>query len=136
MLRRKTSCEPYQHNTWDGCFIREFRTVRNLPQDVKISVRLAPHLACELRKASQSRIERVGMCSKSRFSEEKVMKSLTQSVRRFAKGEEGATLVEYGLLVGLLSIVAIASIVLVGKFVNGAFDQVQTEMSDSGIPSK
>ena len=64
------------------------------------------------------------------------MKSLTQSVRRFAKGEEGATLVEYGLLVGLLSIVAIASIVLVGRFVNGAFDQVQSEMSDSGIPSK
>ncbi len=64
------------------------------------------------------------------------MKSLTASVRRFAKGEEGATLVEYGLLVGLLSIVAIASIVLVGKFVNGAFDQVQSEMSDSGIPSK
>lgn len=64
------------------------------------------------------------------------MKNLSQSVRRFVKGEEGATLVEYGLLVGLLSIVAIASIVLVGRFVNGAFDQVQSEMSDSGIPSR
>jgi pilus assembly protein Flp/PilA len=64
------------------------------------------------------------------------MTKFSASVRRFWRGEEGATLVEYGLLVGLLSIVAIASIVLVGKFVNGAFDQVQTEMSASGINSK
>ena len=64
------------------------------------------------------------------------MNKLSTCVRRFWDGEEGATLVEYGLLVGLLSIVAIASIVLVGKFVNGAFDQVQTEMAGSGIPQK
>lgn len=64
------------------------------------------------------------------------MNKLSTSVRRFWDGEEGATLVEYGLLVGLLSIVAIASIVLVGKFVNGAFNQVQTEMAGAGIPSE
>lgn len=64
------------------------------------------------------------------------MKKLPQCVRNFIKQEEGATLVEYGLLVGLLSIVAVASIVLVGKFVNGAFNKVQTEMSDAGIPQQ
>ena len=64
------------------------------------------------------------------------MTKFSASVRRFWDGEEGATLVEYGLLVGLLSIVAIASILLVGKFVNGAFDKVQTEMAGSGIPQK
>ena len=64
------------------------------------------------------------------------MNKLPTSVRRFWKGEEGATLVEYGLLVGLLSIVAIASIVLVGQYVNGAFDKVQSEMASSGIPQK
>lgn len=64
------------------------------------------------------------------------MSKFSGSVRRFWRGEEGATLVEYGLLVGLLSIVAIASIVLVGKFVNGAFDKVQTEMAGSGITQK
>ena len=64
------------------------------------------------------------------------MSKFSKSVRQFWDGEEGATLVEYGLLVGLLSIVAIASIVLVGKFVNGAFDKVQTEMAGSGIPQK
>lgn len=64
------------------------------------------------------------------------MARIADSVRRFWKGEEGATLVEYGLLVGLLSIVAVASIVLVGKYVNGAFDQVQTQMQANGIPQK
>ncbi len=64
------------------------------------------------------------------------MSQLTASVRRFWRDEEGATLVEYGLLVGLLSIVAIASIVLVGKYVNGAFDSVQNQMAGSGIPQK
>lgn len=64
------------------------------------------------------------------------MSKLTTSVKRFLRDEEGATLVEYGLLVGLLSIVAVGSIVLVGKFVNGAFDKVQTEMAGNGIPQK
>lgn len=58
------------------------------------------------------------------------------SVSRFWRGEEGATLVEYGLLVGLLSITAVGSIVLVGKFVNGAFDKVQSEMAGNDIPQK
>lgn len=61
------------------------------------------------------------------------MSKCTQLVRRFWKDEEGATLVEYGLLVGLLSIVAVASIVLVGRYVNGAFKQVETEMAGNGV---
>jgi pilus assembly protein Flp/PilA len=64
------------------------------------------------------------------------MNRISACVRRFWNNEEGATLVEYGLLVGLLSIVAVASIVLVGKYVNGAFDQVQNEMQSNGIPQK
>jgi len=63
------------------------------------------------------------------------MSKFAASVRRFWENEEGATLVEYGLLVGLLSITAVGSVVLVGKFVNGAFNQVQTEMEANGIPS-
>lgn len=64
------------------------------------------------------------------------MSKFTASVVRFLRNEEGATLVEYGLLVGLLSITAVGSVVLVGKFVNGAFNQVQTEMSENGIPQQ
>ena len=64
------------------------------------------------------------------------MSKFSASVRRFCRGEEGATLVEYGMLVGLLSIVAILSIVSVGKYVNGAFDKVQADMGSAGIPQK
>jgi pilus assembly protein Flp/PilA len=62
------------------------------------------------------------------------MGQFRQSVKKFVQAEEGATMVEYGLLVGLLSVAAIASIVAVGKFVNGAFDKVQTDMAGAGIP--
>ena len=61
---------------------------------------------------------------------------MIQSLKKFARDEEGATLVEYGLLVGLLSIAAIASIILVGKFVSGAFDKVQGDMAGAGVPQK
>ena len=62
------------------------------------------------------------------------MVQIKSAVKRFVQAEEGATMVEYGLLVGLLSVAAIASIVAVGKFVNGAFDKVQTDMAGAGIP--
>lgn len=62
------------------------------------------------------------------------MVQMQKDVKRFLMAEEGATMVEYGLLVGLLSVAAIASIILVGKFVNGAFDKVQSDMAGAGIP--
>ena len=62
------------------------------------------------------------------------MVQVQNGVKKFVRSEEGATMVEYGLLVGLLSVAAIASIVAVGKFVNGAFDKVQSDMSGAGIP--
>ena len=62
------------------------------------------------------------------------MTKFAEGFKRFWRDEEGATLVEYGLLIGLLSVVAIASIVLVGQYVNGAFDKVQSEMAGAGIP--
>jgi pilus assembly protein Flp/PilA len=62
------------------------------------------------------------------------MVQFQREVRKFVKAEEGATMVEYGLLVGLLSVAAIASIIAVGKFVNGAFDKVQQDMSGAGVP--
>lgn len=64
------------------------------------------------------------------------MMQVKRAFGKFLRDEEGATLVEYGLLVGLLSVAAIASIILVGKFVNGAFDKVQSDMAGAGIPQK
>lgn len=42
----------------------------------------------------------------------------------FFKDEEGATMVEYAILVSLISIAAIATIKLIGPKVLGLFDQV------------
>jgi pilus assembly protein Flp/PilA len=53
--------------------------------------------------------------------------------KRFSQGQEGATMVEYGLLVALISVVAIAAIILVGQYVNGAFTAVETDMGAAGI---
>jgi Flp pilus assembly pilin Flp len=64
------------------------------------------------------------------------MKQLTSSAKCFIRAEAGATTVEYGLLIGLLSLVAVASIVGAARFLNGAFEKVQTEMANGGIPSK
>jgi pilus assembly protein Flp/PilA len=52
--------------------------------------------------------------------------------RRFLAKEHGATIVEYGLIVALLSIVAIAAIIVIGQCVNGAFTSVADELEDVG----
>lgn len=60
------------------------------------------------------------------------MKSL---MNKFLRDESGATMVEYAILVALISIAAIATIVLVGQKVDDAFDKVQTELSNAGSGS-
>jgi pilus assembly protein Flp/PilA len=44
------------------------------------------------------------------------------------KDEEGATAVEYGLLIGLVAVVTITSVVLVGQHVQGAFERLKLEL--------
>jgi pilus assembly protein Flp/PilA len=63
------------------------------------------------------------------------MTKLLKGLKRFSGGQEGATMVEYGLLVALISVVAIVAIIAVGQYVNGAFTTVQNEMSTAGIPA-
>jgi pilus assembly protein Flp/PilA len=46
-----------------------------------------------------------------------------------AKEEAGQTLVEYGLIVALISIVAIAALALVGSNVSAVFDDVANELT-------
>ncbi len=53
------------------------------------------------------------------------MKSL---ITRFLKEEEGATMVEYAILVALISVVAIVIIASVGGEVNSAFTEVDTQL--------
>jgi pilus assembly protein Flp/PilA len=51
-------------------------------------------------------------------------------IKNFLKSEEGVTLVEYGLLVGLISVVAIAAITNVGKAVNTLFTYVAERLQN------
>jgi len=54
---------------------------------------------------------------------------LTNSLRAFAKNDEGQDLIEYALLVGLISLVAVAAIGLAGKSVNTIFQSIQAQLA-------
>ena len=44
--------------------------------------------------------------------------------RRLAVREEGATMVEYGLMVALIAVVCLAAVTLLGANVSGIFNQI------------
>ena len=52
------------------------------------------------------------------------MKSLVVGIKRFLKDEEGVTMVEYGLLAALISIVCIVAITAIGTNLNTAFETI------------
>jgi pilus assembly protein Flp/PilA len=52
------------------------------------------------------------------------MKSLAMGIKRFLKDEEGVTMVEYGLLAALISIVCIIAITAIGTNLNIAFETI------------
>jgi pilus assembly protein Flp/PilA len=58
------------------------------------------------------------------------MKNILSSVTNFIREEDGATAVEYGVLVALIAVAIIAVVVLVGKQVSAAFQSVVTCMSN------
>jgi len=50
-------------------------------------------------------------------------------LRQFARGEEGQDLIEYALLVGLISLVAVAALTLTGTNVNAIFQSIQAKLA-------
>ena len=53
---------------------------------------------------------------------------MIKKLMNFFKDEEGATAVEYGIMVAAIAAVIIAVVILVGSETNRAFDEVQTQM--------
>ena len=49
---------------------------------------------------------------------------MSQLIKRFRQDEEGAALVEYGLLVGLIAVICIAAVTLVGQEISNAFSSI------------
>jgi len=60
------------------------------------------------------------------------MNALKAHWNRFARDEEGATMVEYGLMVALIAVVCIAAITLLGTSLNSLFGRVQSNVASAG----
>jgi pilus assembly protein Flp/PilA len=72
----------------------------------------------------------VGMGEVDRSSKEELMLELvTQALRAAWNREEGQAMVEYALILGLISVVAIAVLTLIGQDVNGIFTAVEGALS-------
>lgn len=52
------------------------------------------------------------------------MTRMSQRMREFVERDEGASMVEYGLMVAFIAIVAIAAVTLLGVNVLGIFDEM------------
>ena len=59
-----------------------------------------------------------------------IMKNLIGKLISFFKDEEGATAVEYAIMVALIAIVVIVMVSLVGKKANNVFSKVQSRLTE------
>lgn len=60
------------------------------------------------------------------------MKNLTQGIKRFFLEEEGASAVEYGILVALIAVAVVATVYLVGQELNHVFMKVKNCLQSAG----
>lgn len=56
------------------------------------------------------------------------MKNVISQVKKFIQDEEGASAVEYGVLVALIIVVCIGAITVIGTKLNVAFDKVNAKI--------
>jgi pilus assembly protein Flp/PilA len=50
------------------------------------------------------------------------------SIKNFVFDDEGATAVEYGLMVGLIAVVIIAAVTTLGTTLDGLFDEINAAL--------
>jgi pilus assembly protein Flp/PilA len=60
---------------------------------------------------------------------------LFNQLRSFVRDEEGQDLIEYALLVGLVSLVAVGALTLTGKSVNDIFTAIQVKLAGAAAPA-
>ena len=58
-----------------------------------------------------------------------MLRLVTAFQSRIVRDEDGASMVEYALLVALIAIVAIAAVILVGQAVSGEFSQIDDHLN-------
>lgn len=60
------------------------------------------------------------------------MRKMVDSLKRLMRREEeGATMVEYGLMIALIAVVCIAVVIGIGKSLNIGFGNVNTQLSSA-----
>jgi pilus assembly protein Flp/PilA len=59
---------------------------------------------------------------------EENMARLTHAVRNFVKHEEGAALVEYGILIALIAVVCLVVVALLGNKVSSVFQAIVSKL--------
>ena len=57
-----------------------------------------------------------------------MLTSLRSAALRFARDEDGATLVEYALLIALIAVVCIGAVTLIGTHVNTKLNSAATSL--------
>jgi pilus assembly protein Flp/PilA len=58
---------------------------------------------------------------------------LLQLINRFRRDEQGAALVEYGILVGLIAVVCIAAVAIIGTQISTAFSTIASALQANGL---
>ena len=59
------------------------------------------------------------------------MTKLVAAAKKFVAEENGATMIEYGLIVALISLAAVAALGPVGDAIQANFESVQTEVENA-----
>ena len=55
-------------------------------------------------------------------------------IKRFMHADEGADLIEYALLAGLISLAAVATLTTVGTSITGLFGRIKTKLDGITVP--
>jgi len=56
-------------------------------------------------------------------------------LKRFAREENGASMIEYGVLVGLITAVLVGTIAAIGTNITGRFTTLLTELTGNATPT-
>ncbi len=67
------------------------------------------------------------------------MPQLTQlylQAKQLVSREEGATMVEYGLMVALIAVVCLAAVTLLGGNISDIFDQIANSVGGTATPAE
>ncbi|MGH8504957.1 MAG: Flp family type IVb pilin [Stenotrophobium sp.] len=54
---------------------------------------------------------------------------MLKAIKQFIRDEEGATAIEYGLIIGLIAVVLVAILLLIGPNLNNLFTKVNTGLT-------